>query len=337
MVRVGIIGLGFMGRMHYGAYQSVPDARIVAVCDADPRRASGDLTDGWSNVPGADVKRLPMTQIRGTTSWQDLIGWDDVDVIDVCLPTPQHLEVVTASIATGKHVLCEKPMARTLAEGRAIAQAAAKSSGFFMPAMCMRFWSEWEWLKNAVADNRFGKVRSATFRRASNTPGGWFRDGKLSGGALLDLHVHDVDFVYHLFGKPQAVFSRGYSRDTGEIDHVVTQYLYDSPALVCAEGAWGMADGFGFRMQFTVNFERATAEYDFARQPPLHLFAAGKSEPVNTSTQTGYAGELRYFIDCVKNNTRPTRVTADDAVAGLAIIDAERRSVETKQPVAVGE
>jgi predicted dehydrogenase len=335
MVRIGIIGLGFMGRMHYGAYQSVPEAQVLAVCDADPKRASGDLSDGWSNVPGADVKRLPMTQIRGTTSWRDLINWNDVDVIDVCLPTPQHLEVVTAAIATGKHVLCEKPMARTLADGQAIAAAAAKAKGFFMPAMCMRFWPEWEWLKQAVADNRYGNVRSATFRRAGSTPGGWFRDGKLSGGALLDLHVHDVDFVYHLFGKPKAVFSRGYSKDTGEIDHVLTQYLFDSPAIVTAEGAWGLADGFGFRMQFTVNFDAATADFEFSREHPLMLYSGGKAEPVKTSGQSGYVGELRYFIDCVRSNARPARVTADDAVMGLRIIEAERRSVESGQAVSV--
>jgi len=211
MVRIGIIGLGFMGRMHYGAYQDVPGAQVIAVCDADARRAAGDLSDGWANVPGAEVKQLPMDRIRGTTDWRELIRMSEVDAIDVCLPTPQHLEVVTAAIQTGKHVLCEKPMARTLADGQAIAAAAAKSGGFFMPAMCMRFWGEWEWLKQAVVEERYGKVRSATFRRAGTTPGGWFRDGKISGGALLDLHVHDVDFVYHLFGKPKAVSSRGYS------------------------------------------------------------------------------------------------------------------------------
>jgi predicted dehydrogenase len=335
MVRIGIIGLGFMGRMHYGAYQSVPEGQVVAVCDADPRRASGDLSDGWSNVPGADVKRLPMTQIRGTTSWQDLINWNDLAVIDVCVPTPQHLEVVTAAIATGKHVLCEKPMARTLSDAQAIAAAAAKGRGFFMPAMCMRFWPEWEWIKQAISENRFGKVLSATFRRAGSTPGGWFRDGKLSGGALLDLHVHDVDFVYHLFGKPNALFSRGYTRDTGEIDHVVTQYLFDSPAIVAAEGAWGMADGFGFRMQFTVNFEQATAGFEFGRDQPLMLYAGKKAEPVKTSGESGYVGEMRYFIDCIRNNTRPTRVTADDAVMGLRIIEAERRSVESGQAVSL--
>jgi predicted dehydrogenase len=333
MVRVGIIGLGFMGRMHYGAYEDVPGAQVVAVCDADAKRAAGDLSAGWANVPGADVKQLPMDRIRGTTDWRELIRMDEVDLIDVCLPTPQHLEVVTAAIATGKHVLCEKPMARTLADGQAIAAAAAKSKGFFMPAMCMRFWGEWEWLKQAVAEKRYGEVRSATFRRAGTTPGGWFRDGKLSGGALLDLHVHDVDFVYHLFGKPKGVFSRGYSKDTGEIDHIVTQYLYDSPAIVSAEGAWGMADGFGFRMQFNINFDKATAEFEFGRDKPLKLYIDGKEQSVEHPTHNGYVGEMRYMVNCIEKGQRPKRVTANDAVTGLEIIEAERQSAQTGRMV----
>lgn len=335
MVRVGIIGLGFMGRMHYGAYEKVPDAQVVAVCDADARRASGDLSDGWSNVPGADVKRLPMDRIRGMTDWRRLLEAPDVDVVDICLPTPQHLEVVTAALGTGKHVLCEKPMARTVADGQAIAAAASKAKGFFMPAMCMRFWSEWEWLKQVVDEKRFGNVRSATFRRAASTPAGWFRDASLSGGAVLDLHVHDVDFSYHLFGKPKSVFSRGYSQQTSEIDHIVTQYLYDSPAVVCAEGSWAMAEGFGFKMQLAMNFDRATIDFEYGREKPLMLYQNGKADEVKASDHTGYVGEIRYFVECVKTNTRPSRVTAEDAVMGLKIIEAERRSAATGQQISV--
>ncbi|HXE52155.1 MAG TPA: Gfo/Idh/MocA family oxidoreductase [Tepidisphaeraceae bacterium] len=334
MVRIGIIGLGFMGRMHYGSYEKVADARVVAVADADPQRASGDLSEGWGNVPGADVQKLPMDRIRGTTDWRELMKWDEVDVIDICLPTPQHVELAAAALATGKHVMCEKPLARTSSEARQIAAAAAKAKGFFMPAMCMRFWGEWEWLKRTVKEETYGKVRSASFRRVGTTPAGWFRDGTLSGGALVDLHVHDVDFVYHLFGKPKAVFSRGYSKDTGEIDHILTEYIYDSPALVSAEGAWGLSNGFGFRMQYVVNFDRATAEYEFGRDKPLMLYADGNATAVEAEGN-GYVGELGYFVECVRNGTRPTRVTAEDAVTGLTIIEAEKRSAESGQPVAL--
>lgn len=337
MIRVGIIGLGFMGRMHYKVYSQLAEAQVVMVADADPKRAAGDLSGGWGgNLGEGGTSQLPMEKIRGTTDWREIISSPDVDVVDVCLPTPFHVEPATVALAAGKNVLCEKPMARTLAQARQIAAAADGARGIFMPAMCMRFWAEWEWLKRAVVEGHYGKVKSATFHRLGVCPAGWFTDGKISGGALLDLHVHDVDFIYHLFGKPDGVFSRGYSKVTGEIDHVATQYLYGSGPLVYAEGSWGASPGYGFTMRYNVNFERATADFDFARKPAtLMLSGDGKSEPVEHAKHDGYMGEISYFLECVKTGQKPQRVTADDAVTGLQIIEAERKSIETGTVVVV--
>lgn len=334
MIRIGLIGLGFMGKTHYGIYEKNPEAQVVAVADADPKRAAGDLSGGWGNVEtGSTTDHLPMDRIKGTTDWRELIAMNDVDVIDVCLPTPTHAEVVPAALATGKHVVCEKPLARSSADARVIADAAARAKGLFMPAMCMRFWPEWEWLKRAVAEEHYGRVLAATFRRVGSYPAGWFMNGALSGGALLDLHVHDTDFIYHLFGKPLGVFSRGYTGQSGEVDHVVTQYLYEGShrgaPMVSAEGSWTMTPGFGFSMRYTVVFERATADYDMARKYTLVLSANGKSEPVAHATHDGWTGELGYFLECVKTNQRPQRVTADDGVMGLQIVEAERRSIDS--------
>jgi predicted dehydrogenase len=329
MVKVGIIGLGMMGRTHYEAYANVADAQVVAVSDQDPKRAAGDLTGTVGNVIAGGISTLPMDRVTGTTNYLDLFAMNDVDVIDVCVPTTQHAEVVTAALKAGKHVVCEKPMARTVAEGEQIAAAANGAKGFFMPAMVMRFWPQWVWLKQAVSGGRYGKVRSATFRRLASMPAGWYANGAISGGAALDLHVHDVDFVYHLFGRPRALLARGYAKTSGELDHVTSQFFYDDVPHVYAEGSWCMADGFGFKMQYTVNFENATADFDLAREHPLLLSHGGTTEPVTCDAGAGYEPELRYFINCVKTGERPTIVTADDAVACLKLIDAERESVRS--------
>src|SRR5437868_13739704 len=105
MVRVGIIGLGFMGRVHYETYQKLPQANVVAVSDADPKRAAGDLSGGWGNIDAGGISQLPMDKIRGTTDWRELLRWGDVEVADICVPTPFHVEVATAPLDSGKHVL----------------------------------------------------------------------------------------------------------------------------------------------------------------------------------------------------------------------------------------
>ncbi len=339
MVTVGIIGMGMMGRTHFEAYQTLPGVKVLAICDENPDRAAGNLAGTGGNVLKDGIDRIDMSEIFGSTDYRELLRMPELQAVDICAFTPAHLELATAALEAGKHVLCEKPLARSAVDGRSIVAAAAMSPGIFMPAMCLRFWPEWAWAKAAVAEKRFGRVLGATFRRVASMPAGWYSNGILSGGALLDLHIHDTDFVQHLFGKPSSVFSRGYSKTSGEVDHLVTHYFcqgVDAPPLVVAEGSWCLANGFDFQMKFTLNCEQATIDYDFARGPDaLRLSRDGKTETIACPNETGYVGELRYFTDCIRNGTKPTIVTGQDAVDCLDILEAERQSVLNGQVVAI--
>jgi predicted dehydrogenase len=336
-IRIGIIGMGFMGRTHYEAYQKIPDAQVTMIADRNPKRAAGDVRSEWGNLGTGDIRQIPMDVIRGVTDWRRLVDDPQVDVVDICSATPVHVEYSLAALAAGKHVLCEKPLATSSAQARVLLDASRKSEGFFMPAMCLRFWPEWQWLKRAVENQIYGPVRSAVFRRLGSMPGAWFRDGALSGGALFDLHVHDADFIYHLFGRPKAVYARGYSLEARRIDHLMVQYIYDDQKLVAAEGGWSLADGWEFDATYTVNFESATADYQRVRQPALRVCEQGKCEPVLLDEPDGFVGELSYFLECVKRGERPTRITIEDAVNCLAMIEAEKASIVSGNIVAVGQ
>jgi predicted dehydrogenase len=329
MVRIGIVGLGMMGRTHYEAYQEIDGAQVVAVADLDPARAAGDLKGTGGNVLAGGLTQLPMDRIAGSTDARQLIAMSDVDVVDVCVPTTGHMDIAINALRAGKHVVCEKPLARTSHDAAKIAAAAHDAKGIFMPAMCMRFWPQWTWLKAAVDEQRYGRLLSANFRRVAQMPGGWYRDGRISGGAALDLHIHDTDFIQFILGMPRAVNSTGYTKTSGETDHIITQFYYDDPPMVSAEGGWALADSFGFSMRYTVNFENATADYDLGREKPLMLYQNGKGEPVECAPGFGYVGELRYFIDCVKRGEKPSVVTADDAVRSIRIVEAEVRSARS--------
>ena len=332
MIRVGIIGLGMMGRMHYAAWEKISGAEVVAVADADPKRAAGDLSGGWANIAGG-AERLDMDRIRGTTDPNVLIAMEDVDLVDVCVPTPFHAELAVAALVAGKHVICEKPMARTAEQARQIVEAAEDAPGFLLPAMCIRFWPEWSWLKRTVEEGTYGKVLDANFRRVGSMPPGWFRNGEMSGGAILDLHLHD--FVHFVFGQPSAVRSFGYVKATGCIDCVMTHYIYDGGPMVTAEGSWAMAEGFPFQMAYTVNFEQATAEYVMAREKPLVVYQDGQADLQSCDGDDGYASELAYMAECIEKNQRPTVVTPAEALASLRTVEAEVRSIETGQTVSL--
>lgn len=336
MTSIGIVGLGFMAVAHIKAYRKLNNARIAAVCNPSGKRLDGDLSDVAGNIGDQEPVKLDMTAIRAHRDFEKLIGDPDIQVVDICTPTHTHVDLVVRALEAGKHVLCEKPLARHARGAATIVRAARAADGFFMPAMCLRFWPQWAWLKKAIDSETYGRVLDARFRRVAQPPG-WspqnYLDGDRSGGALLDFHIHDVDFIQHCFGKPQSLFARGHSKISGAIDHVVAQYEVDSGAVVSAEGSWCMTEGFGFNMAYTVNFQNATADYDIARgEDALRLFARDRDpETIRCPGDDGYTGELEYFLHCVETNQPPTTVTAEDGLSVIKICEAEEESIRTGQ------
>ena len=326
-VNVAVVGLGFMGITHLRAYFDDPQARVVAVCGLTKVPEKGMLRGVAGNIKKSGDLRLG-PQVKVYRQFDELLADRDVELVDICTPTAWHPAQVIAALRAGKHVLCEKPLAQTAADARHVLKAAAASKKFLMPAMCMRFWPGWGWLKKVVAEKTYGAVRAASFRRLSAMPA-WGSAGVHSGGALFDLHIHDTDFVNYLFGRPQSVFSTGVIGKGGAINHVVTQYHFPGGPAVCAEGSWLLSAGFS--MGFTVLCERATLDFDLARgAAALRLDEAGKkSRTLKLASGDGYDTEIRYFVDCVARGQRPEVVTARDALTALEICEAEEKSVRS--------
>ncbi len=336
-VNIGVIGLGFMGMVHLKSYRKIPGARIAAVADAFKKPVDGKLPGVGGNITDGDAFPLdPETKFY--ESWQDLVADPEIELVDICLPTGAHVEVSVAALQAGKNVVCEKPMARTSADCRKIVEAAAASDGHFMPAMCIRFWPGWDWLKETIDNGTYGKLLALRFRRVSSPPGwsrgNYFKGGE-SGGALFDLHIHDTDFVQYALGRPKSVFSSGISRFSGAIDHVVTSYEVDCGAVVTAEGSWIMSEGYPFTMIYTANFERATAEFDISRgAEALKVHQEGTEEAVIPLAEgDGYTNELRHIVEAVRSGTAPTIVTAEDGLGAVEICEAEEASAASGERV----
>jgi predicted dehydrogenase len=333
-VNAGVVGIGFMGATHIKSWLKIPGARLGAICDSARLPVNGDLSGIAGNIGDARPLQLDMTQVKAYSSFDDLLANPAIDLVDICVPTPLHHSLCLAALKAGKHVVCEKPMARTSAQCREIVAAAAKARGFFMPAMVMRFWPEWAWLKDAIVRQTYGKALAARFRRVCPPPA-WSKadyfKGEDSGGALLDLHIHDTDFVQFCFGRPRSVFSAGMTRFSGATDHVVTSYQVASGIPITAEGSWLMMEGFGFKMEYTVNFEKATAEYDIGRgADALKLYEDGqKPRTISCAGADGYEMELRHIIESVQKGTPPSIVTAADGLSAVEICEAEEKSIKT--------
>lgn len=332
-LRVGVVGLGFMGRTHVAAYRAAATAghrnRIVALCDRDLARLRG--TRGpRGNLEEAGADPLADLEARIHEEPAALFADEEVELVSLCTPTDTHVPLALAALAAGKHVLVEKPVALRAKDVARLAAAAKKAKRMCMPAMCMRFWPGWDWLAEAVRAKTYGKAKSAVFRRLGSPPAwskGFYSDAKKSGGALFDLHVHDADFVRHCFGAPDAVAS------TGSLDHVTTLYRYArGPEHVVAEGGWNHARGFPFFMGYTVVFERATAVFALGQEPLLQLYRDGRAEGIALAPGTGYDGEVRHALDVVAGRAEP-RATVAEAVALVAMLEAEARSLASGRAV----
>lgn len=332
-VGVGIIGMGFMGRTHLAAYHAAARAgfpnRVLALCDRELARigraaAPGNLERRGTH-PASDLAGLALHEDAA-----DLLANPAIELVSVCTPTDTHVPLALAALAAGKHVLLEKPVALRARDVVRLAAAAKRARRVCMPAMCMRFWPGWDWLKGAIEARTHGRVVSAVFRRLASPPAwsrGFYGDPAKSGGALHDLHVHDADFVRHCFGHPESVAS------TGSLDHVTTLYRFPrGPAHVVAEGGWNHARGFPFFMGYTVVFERATAEYALGRDPLLTLVRDGRSAGVPLAPGTGYDGEVRHVLARLQGDEEP-RATLGEAVGLVRMLAAERKSLATGRTV----
>ncbi len=329
---IGIVGFGFMGRTHARAYRAAAGTgranRIVAIADADPAR----LEDGGARGNLEGEAATPLFDPRETAivaKAEELFANEAVDAVSLCTPTDTHVELAIAALRAGKHVLVEKPVALAARDVERLAAVARGTQKLCMPAMCLRFWPGWRWLRQAIERGSHGTVKSAVFRRLASPPSwsaDFYRDARRSGGALFDLHVHDADLVRWLFGEPTSVHA------TGSLDHVTACYRFErGPAHVVAEGGWDHTGGFPFHMGYTVVFEQATAEYAFGRTPPLLLHQEGTARGLPLEEGTGYDGEIRHFLDCCAGKS-VLEATIDEAVGLTRMLEAERACVEGGTP-----
>lgn len=317
MLKVGLIGCGFMGTMHANCYKVLDGVTLAAVADIRPEKAA-QLADG--------------AEIFG--DGKDLIEKADVDVIDICLPTYLHAEYALLAMEKVKYVFVEKPVTLTVAESEALKAKQMESGSFVQVGQVIRFWDEYVALQEITNSKKYGKVVNANFRRISPSPNwgwnNWLHDISLSGGAAQDLHIHDVDFVLSLFGEPKTLHS---VRNTlSEKNSYVNTLMQYDDCVITVEGTWDLPASHPFEATFRVVFEKAVVENvggefmlytdsgaENIKIEKKKLSAIGGTSG-NISDLGGYYNELYYFTECAKNGEEIKQATLSDASASLKFL-----------------
>jgi predicted dehydrogenase len=346
MVRIGVVGIGFMGMIHYLAAQSLTGGRVVALCSRDPKKRQGD----WTSIRGNFGPKGTQMDLSGHATYADfaeLLADPNVDLVDLCVPNDEHARLAVQALAAGKHVLVEKPIALNVGDADRMLNAARANGKLLMVAHVLPFFPEFAFALEAVKSGRYGKLMAAHFDRVISKPD-WssgIADADRSGGPAIDLHIHDTHFIGLLCGVPSSVHSRGV-RAASAVVHLSTQYIYDDPDLAVSAVSGALTQsGRPFTHGFNLYLERATLTFGFAnlagegQVQPLTVIlpdgridrpALGSGDPIDAFTR-----ELNAAVESVAKNSDSAILAATLARQALAICRAEVESVQSAHAIAV--
>ncbi len=321
MLRVGLVGLGGMGTVHYNNYLHMEEARVVAAVgktDQDAQRAKAYGVPLYEQIP-------------------DMLAQESIDLLDVCTPTFLHKEQVMAGLSQKKHVITEKPIALTLRDAQDMYAIAQEQGVQLYVAQVLQFAPEVELLHQLVKNHAYGRPLDGCFERLSACPqwnqGSWLLNRTLSGGIPFDLHIHDLDLIVSLFGNPKGL---RYTSCGGKDKAYQEQYrfTYDFEDLhVSAEAAWFNAP-IPFTARWRVYFENGILMYDgqtimgyrMGEEPHVYEVQDKVRIPtgINLPPTGSFLRELTHFVDCAIHNRPSDKVPKEQVLAVISLLEGIR-------------
>ncbi len=319
-----------MGRAHAEAYASLPGARLVAVADLRP-----EVAVEVAGLAGAGV----------AADAEALIGRFDVEAVDICVPTPLHKELILKAAAAGKHIFCEKPLARTLEEAAEVLEAVRRAGVKLMVGHVLRFSPAYLKAREVMDAGRIGRpgvVR--THRGGGGFPTAWqdwYASVDLSGGIILDMLIHDLDFLRWCFGEVERVYAKTtLTREFGRSEYALIILKFRSGVLAHVEGTWH--DLGGFFSGYEIAGDAGLVSFDSRTATPIRSvrFDRGADRvppvivPESPTLESPYQAELRHFVECLASGREPG-VTGEDGYKAMEIALAALKSAASGEPVSL--
>ena len=312
MLKVGLVGVGGISGAHIPAWEEMADAELVALCDIRSERME------------------KFEDKRRYTDFDEMLANEELDILDICLPTYLHADFAVKAMEKGINVITEKPISLKEEDIDRVYKTAEKNNVKFMVAQVLRFWPEYELLKEIYDTKKYGKLLSGTMTRLGCYPkwswDGWMMDEKRSGLVPFDLHIHDLDFMVYAFGMPKVAHQ--YRSKLPDQDFISISYDFGD-FQINSEASW-YATSYPFTAEFRFQFEDAVVANENGKML-IHLRddqkidlsedAEGETGDINLPKSDAYANEIRYFADCVINNTPVEKVRSEELRCVLNILN----------------
>ncbi|MGX7417903.1 Gfo/Idh/MocA family protein [Carnobacterium gallinarum] len=351
-IRVGIIGTGGIAHEHIKAYQQMEQVELVAFCDINSEQLA---------------KMAALYGIQETyATKEELLLQADIDAVSVCTWNAAHAECAIAALDAGKHVLCEKPMATTLADAIKMQEAAERNHRLLMIGFVRRFGNDAELIKEFIEDDFFGELYygKATYLRRNGNPGGWFGDKSRSGGGpLIDLGVHVIDLMHYLMGQPKAVSVYGATfqkllnrptikdsveyqsvskgeQDICDVEDLATGMIrFDNGAVISIEASFSLnlkEDEGKIQLFGTEAGAKLDPELELYTNINGYMADVELKKPVALQMDGLFYKEIAHYIDCIANE-KDCLAPAADGVQIMAILEAIYQSAATGHEVIIEE
>jgi len=330
LLNVLLIGAGTMGSVHGDAYTKMENAVLTGIVDKNLEKAKA-LAD-----------RL---KTRAFQTYDEAIEvLEKVDVVSICVPTPFHKLYTKRAADHGIHVICEKPLARNLEDARDMINYCQEKNVKLFVGHVVRFFPEYVQAKNIVEEGKIGNVavvrtsRGGDFPKASDD---WYADYEKSGGLVLDMIIHDFDFLRWCFGEVDRVYAKSIKDGNKKrIDYSLVTLRFKSGVIAHVEGTWAHQ---GFTTKFEFAGEKGIIDHDSSKSVPVvfegrnkNTAGGGVAVPESPVKHNPYFTEIQHFINCIETGKDPI-VSAEDAYKAMEIALNALKSIETGREIVIGE
>ncbi|WP_051189199.1 Gfo/Idh/MocA family protein [Halalkalibacillus halophilus] len=332
MKNVGLVGLGFIGKAHFNAYQHIPNAEVTAIC------TRSEVTDPEivNNFHGLLIQ-----------NFDELLKNESIDIIDICLPTYLHEEYIVKAAEAGKHIICEKPLTLTEESTERIISVANENDVELFVGHLLRFWPEYELIKSYKETDQLNGLDIVHAKRLGQFPAwsDWFKYPEKSGGALFDLHIHDIDFAYYLLGEVESVYAVGSQNEQGAWTQIMTTLVFKNKTKAFIEASNQMPDGYPFTMNFRAQAKDATLEFAVSageniegideNNSSLNFYKDQSNQSLNVPLSDPFQKELAYFVSCLEENSENKIIPVSDVRYVMKLLQSIKSSLETGQVIEI--
>lgn len=323
MIHVGLVGLGFIGKAHLKAFEALPNAEVIQICSRSS--SSADFLNDFTG--------------EITSDYDALLNNQEIDVVDICVPTFLHEEYIVKAAKAGKHIICEKPLALTAEATRRIFQIVEKSKVRLFVGHVLRFWPAYQKIKQTSEVAKFPSIEILHAKRLGQAPtwSEWFKYPEKSGGALFDLHIHDIDFACYMLGEVESVYAVGHQNDFGAWDHIMTTLRFKNNANAFIEASHIMPSKYPFTMSFRTQARDVIIDFNLVaghnieriNKAQLLLYEGEHQSEIIVEEADAFENELAYFIHCLENNQENKIIPLDDVLYVIKLLEAIEQSLKT--------